>query len=63
MSQFNVIPNMKVNLLTGGVTTKDWFFFWTGLYRGLPPADVEPYTPGSSPDTYSATKRGSMIVS
>lgn len=62
MSQFNLIPNMRVNLLTGGVTTKDWFFFWAGLYRGLPPADVEPYTPGVSPDVYSAIKKGSMIV-
>lgn len=63
MSQFNLIPNVNVALENRGVTSRDWFFFWQGLFRGLPPANVEPYTPSGSPDTYSALRRGSMIVS
>lgn len=62
-SQFNLIPNVRVSLQDKGVTSRDWFFFWQGLFRGLPPANVEPYTPGASPDIYSAERRGSMIVS
>lgn len=62
MSQFNSMPTFKTMLLNGNLTTKDWYFFWSGLFRGLPPGNVEPYTPGASPDTYSAAKRGSMIV-
>ena len=63
MSQFNLIPTFPVPLVRNGQTSRDWFFFWQGLWRGLPPANVEPYTPGATPDTYSATRRGSMIVS
>lgn len=63
MNQFNLIPNISVMLSRNGVTSKDWFFFWSGLWKGLPPANVEPYTPVSSPDVYSATRRGSMLIS
>ncbi len=62
-SQFNTIPNYPVHLTINGQTTKDWYFFWSGLFRGLPPGNVEPVTVDVSPYTYSAVKRGSMIVS
>lgn len=63
MSQFNLIPNIRVALADRGVISRDWFFFWMGLWRGVPPGNVEPYTPSTSPDVYSATKGGNMIVS
>lgn len=63
MSQFNIVPNFKIPLISAGITSKDWYFFWMGLWRGVPPGNVEPYTPGASPDVYSATTRGSMIIS
>ncbi len=62
-SQFNTIPNYPVQLSYGPNTSKDWYFFWSGLFRGLPPGNVEPVTVGTSPYVYSAVKRGSMIVS
>lgn len=61
-SQFNSLPLYNVPLMQGGHTLRDWYFFFSGLFRGLPPGNVEPVTPGASPYIYSATKRGSMIV-
>jgi hypothetical protein len=62
-NQFNTIPNYPVAVIQGRNTSKDWYFFWSGLFRGLPPGNVEPVTVGASPYTYSAAKRGAMIVS
>jgi hypothetical protein len=61
-SQFNTIPNYPVELARGRSTTKDWYFFWSGLFRGLAPGNVEEVTVGASPYVYSAIRRGSMIV-
>src|SRR3954468_3899620 len=63
MTQRNVIPNYPVPLEKDGKTGKDWYFFWTGLYNGLPPAAEVAVTVGVSPYTYSAAVRGSLIVS
>lgn len=62
MSQLNAMPQFKVPLEKGGVTTKDWYFFWNGLYTGLAPALPLPVTVGVSPFTLSATAKGSVIV-
>jgi hypothetical protein len=62
-NQFNSMPTYPVPLNIGNNTNKDWYFFWSGLFRGLAPGNVEPVTVGTSPYEYSATKRGSMIVS
>lgn len=61
-SQFNSMPTFQVPLEVGRHTSRDWYFFWSGLFRGLPPGNVEPVTVGASPYEYSAVKRGSMIV-
>lgn len=63
MSQRNSIPNYPVPLEVGKHTSKDWYFFWAGLYNGLPPAAEIAVTLGASPYTYSAAVRGSVIVS
>jgi hypothetical protein len=63
MSQRNAIPNFPAPLEVSGKTSKDWYFFWAGLYNGLPPAAEVAVTPGASPYTYSAAVRGSVIVS
>lgn len=62
MSQRNSLPNYPVPLKVGEFTSKDWYFFWAGLYNGLPPAAEVAVTPGISPYTYSAPVRGSLIV-
>lgn len=61
--QLNTIPNYPVPLDVRGNTSKDWYFFWSGLFRGLPPAATAAVTPGVSPYTYSAPVRGNLIVS
>jgi hypothetical protein len=62
MTQFNNLPNFNVPLQTDKVTGKDWFFFWTGLFTGLPPAAVSTITVGASPFKYSPQVKGSVIV-
>lgn len=61
--QFNNLPNFNVPLQMGGKTMKDWFLFWAGLFNGLAPAAEVPVTVGASPFTYSASVKGSVIVS
>jgi hypothetical protein len=61
-SQFNSMPTYQTPLLSGMNLLRDWYFFFAGLFRGLPPANVEPVTVGSSPYVYSAVRRGVMIV-
>ncbi len=62
MSQLNRIPNYPTPLADGKHTQKDWYFFWAGLYNGLPPAAEVAVTPGVSPYIYSAPVRGSLII-
>jgi len=63
VSQLNYLPQFKVPLLANNSTSKDWYFFWSGLYSGLPPALPLPITISASPFTYSAPVKGSVIVS
>jgi len=62
-SQFNLVPTYQVPLEVNGNTTRDWYFFFTGLYRGLPPENESAVMLGASPATYSAPRKGSVIVS
>jgi hypothetical protein len=62
MSQLNLIPNYPVPLQVGGRTDKGWYFFWSGMFRGLAPAAEAAVTVGDSPYVYSAPVRGSVIV-
>lgn len=62
MSQRNLLPNYPTPLEVGKHTSKDWYFFWAGLFTGLPPANEVGVTLGASPYTYSAPVRGSVIV-
>lgn len=60
--QFNSLPNFPVPLMENRITSRDWYRFFVGLFRGLPPANVEPVTLTGSPYVYSATRKGSLIV-
>lgn len=62
-NQFNVLPNFNVPLNEGRVTSKDWFFFWAGLFKGLAPGNLVALTPDASPYTYSAPTKGFVIIS
>lgn len=61
--QLNSLPNFNVPLQKQSVTSKDWYFFWAGLFNGLAPAAELAITLGASPYTYSAPVKGSVIVS
>jgi hypothetical protein len=61
-SQFNLVPTYQVPLIVDRQTTRDWYFFFTGLFRGLPPENESPVILGASPATYSAPRKGSLIV-
>jgi hypothetical protein len=61
-SQFNLVPTYQVPLIVDRQTTRDWYFFFTGLFRGLPPENVSVPIAGASPYTYSASRKGSLIV-
>jgi hypothetical protein len=60
--QFNRIPNFTVPLSNAGVTSKDWFFFFTGLFRGLAPENVSDVTLGPTPYIYTAPVKGFVII-
>lgn len=61
--QHNSLPNFNVPLVVGNVTSKDWFFFWSNLFKGLSPGNESAITVGASPYTYNAIVKGSVIVS
>jgi len=63
LAQLNSIPNFNVPLSTNGITGKDWYFFWAGLYSGLPPALPMLVTLTASPFTYSPSAKGTIFVS
>jgi hypothetical protein len=62
VSELNRIPTFTTDLERGGVIAKDWYFFWTGLFRRLPPSREAAVTPGASPYIYSAPVGGALIV-
>lgn len=61
-SQLNSLPNYPVPLIRNGNTESAWYRFWAGLFTGLPPENVSAVTVGASPYTYSAERKGSLIV-
>lgn len=61
-SQFNSLPLYNVPLMQAGNLVRDWYFFFSGLFRGLPPGNVETVTVGASPYIYSAARRGFLIL-
>lgn len=67
MTQLNSLPNfptpLEVQTTQGPVTSKDWYFFWAGLFQGLAPAIEKAVALTASPFTYAATAKGSLIVS
>jgi hypothetical protein len=61
--QFNQAPTYNQPLTVGQVTSKDWYFFWQGIWKGLAPEAEVALTPTASPYTYSAPRKGFVIVS
>lgn len=61
--QLNNLPNYPVPLQDRGITSKDWYFFFAGLFKGLAPAAEVPVVVGASPFTYNPSVKGTVIVS
>lgn len=61
-SQFNNMPVYNTPLMERGRTTKDWFFFFTGLWEKLAPEGEVDVTVGASPNLYTAPRGGFVIV-
>lgn len=62
-NQYNTLPNFPVPLQAGSVTSKEWYFYWAGLFKGLPPGNVVPITLTGSPYTFSAPSKGFVLIS
>lgn len=60
---FNTLPKFDIPFINGRVNTKDWYFFLSGLFTGLPPGNVQAITVATSPFTYQATRRGFVLLS
>lgn len=60
--QFNSMPTFQTPLETNGVTSRPWYFFLSGLFRGLPPQLENQVPPTGSPFSYIAPVRGFLIV-
>lgn len=61
--QFNKLPQFMQPLMERGVTSKDWYFYFAGLFRRLAPGAESSVTVGASPYEYSPAVGGSVIVS
>lgn len=57
------IPTFNERLTDKQTTSKSWYFFWQGLWKGTPPAPESAVTVTASPMTYVAAQRGFMVVS
>jgi hypothetical protein len=63
MSRFTSIPTYNESLTQGRNTSQVWYRFLQAIYKGNPPADVQPISLGVSPATYVAQQKGFLIVS
>jgi len=62
MTQFNRFPTYQENLAEKGVTTRGWYTFWSGLFKGQPTGPIAPIAVTASPFTYTATQGGSVLI-
>lgn len=62
MIQLNKLPQFGNPLQIDRVTSRDWYFFWSGLFRKLAPELEQPVTPTGSPFTYVAPRGGFVMV-
>lgn len=60
--QLNNQPQYNVPLINGKVTSKDWYFFWLGLFKRLAPALETVVTVGVSPFTFSSSVGGFVLI-
>lgn len=62
MSQLNNLPDYQQPIEQGGFTSKDWYFFFAGLFNGLASMRESAVTLTGSPNTLTAPSGGFYIV-
>lgn len=60
--RFTTIPTYEQSLTEKGNTARPWYVFFQNLYTGNPPAAESTITPTASPFTYTAARKGFLIV-
>lgn len=60
---FLTIPTFSQNLTENDTTSKVWYFFWQGLWKGTSPAAESAITATASPMSYVSPSRGFLILS
>lgn len=60
--QFNQLPTYDQPILGGKSFSRPWFVFLSNLFTGKPPASENSVVTGTSPFTYTAARRGFLIV-
>jgi len=62
MTTISNLPTYDQNLITNTITNKVWYFFFQALHQGTPIGTESIVTPTSSPFTFIAPSRGTLIV-
>jgi hypothetical protein len=62
MSERRQLPNSESALSKQGRLSIGWFRFMSSTHAGIPPAEEGPVTLTTSPFTYTAARKGSVIV-
>jgi hypothetical protein len=62
-NQLNNLPSFEQPFMNGKINNKDWFFFFVGIYTGLPPQAENPIVLGVSPFVYTNEVKGTVIIS
>lgn len=57
------MPTYEERLTQSGVTTRGWYTFWAGLWKGQPTGQESVVTVGTSPFSYVAQQAGTVILS
>lgn len=62
MSSFLSLPTFGTNIIEKEITSKVWYFFFQGLWKGQPPSSEVNVIVGASPYSYEATNQKGFVV-
>jgi hypothetical protein len=62
VTQLNRFPTYGENLADKGITSRTWYGYFSGLFRGQPTGLPSSITVGPSPFNYSAPSGGTVLI-
>lgn len=62
MTQFAALPQVNQQISARGQTSTAWYRFFADVFAGRPPQAESSVTAGASPFTYTALRKGFLIV-